>query len=106
MVGVVLGRFDGRRGWVNHLAVDPAFRHRRLGSLLMAELERRLARKGCPKVNLHVTRDNRGVVAFYESLGYATRDMVFMEKWLPRRLRTGRRKSGHPRGRGLLPVRS
>lgn len=82
IVGAVLGRFDGRRGWINHLAVDAAMRHLGLGARLMTEVERRLARKGCAKVNLHVTRENEAVCAFYERVGYARRDMVFMEKWL------------------------
>lgn len=82
IVGAVLGRFDGRRGWINHLAVDAASRHRGLGGRLMAEAERRLLLKGCAKVNLHVTPENEGASAFYQRIGYARRDMIFMEKWL------------------------
>ena len=81
-VGVVLGRFDGRRGWVNHLAVDPTGRRLGTGSALMAELEQRLARKGCPKVNLHVLPENVEVCGFYERLGYGRRALLFMDKWL------------------------
>lgn len=84
IVGAVLGRFDGRRGWMNHLAVAPAARHRRIGSTLVRELERRLRQKGCRKVNLHVVRENAGVVAFYRTLGYARADLYFLEKWLRR----------------------
>jgi ribosomal protein S18 acetylase RimI-like enzyme len=82
IIGVVLGRYDGRRGWVNHLAVDGAARRAGVGGRLMTELERRLARKGCSKVNLHVEPENRGVTRFYESLGYEVRPLVFMQKWL------------------------
>ena len=84
-MGAVLGRFDGRRGWVNHLAVDARCRHRGVGTEIMRELERRLVSKGCRKVNLHVLRGNAGVCEFYESLGYARAELVFMEKYLPRR---------------------
>ena len=82
IVGAVLGRFDGRRGWINHLAVDTTARRHGIGARLVAEVERRLARKGCAKVNLHVTRENEIVGAFYGGLGYARRDLIFMEKWL------------------------
>ncbi len=98
-VGVVLGRFDGRLGWIHHLAVDPAHRGRGLGRRLVLELERRLARAGCPKVNLHVLRSNAAVVPFYERLGYGTRDLLFLDKWLrgaPIRPHRGR----YPRDRG------
>lgn len=82
LAGAVLGRFDGRRGWVNHLAVTEAFRRLGIGHRLMVELERRLAAKGCPKVNLHVVPSNERVLRFYERLGYHRRELVFMDKWL------------------------
>jgi ribosomal protein S18 acetylase RimI-like enzyme len=82
ITGVVLGRFDGRRGWVNHLAVDPGRQGRGVGTALMVELEKRLRLKGCPKVNLHVLAENREVSAFYRRLGYAPQDLLYMSKWL------------------------
>jgi ribosomal protein S18 acetylase RimI-like enzyme len=80
--GVVLGRWEGRRGWINRLAVDPTQRHKRLGSLLVTEVEKRLKVKGCEKVNLLIDPDNSGVQVFYEQLGYSRDDLIFMEKWL------------------------
>jgi ribosomal protein S18 acetylase RimI-like enzyme len=84
IVGAVLGRFDGRRGWINHLAVSPTHRSAGLGSRLMAEVERRLSGKGCAKVNLHVLSENAAACAFYERIGYGRREMIFMDKWLRR----------------------
>ena len=82
IVGAALGRFDGRRGSVNHLAVAAEARSRGLGARLVREIEMRLRRKGCVKVNLHVEPSNAGVIAFYESVGYRPRDLLFLEKWL------------------------
>jgi ribosomal protein S18 acetylase RimI-like enzyme len=82
LIGVVLGRFDGRRGWINHLAVDPRFQGRGVGALLVGELEKRLRIKGCPKVNLHVLADNRYVAGFYRRIGYAPQNLLYMSKWL------------------------
>ena len=90
LVGAVLGRFDGRRGWIHHLAVRGSMRRQGIGARLVAEVERRLARKGCAKVNLHVIRGNESVCRFYETLGYGRRDLIFMDKWIrggPRRKR-------------------
>jgi len=82
--GAVLGAFDGRRGWIYHLAVDERHRYQGTGRVLLNELERRLRARGCVKVNLLVAADNAGVVPFYERLGYRSDELVFMEKWLER----------------------
>lgn len=82
IIGVVLGRYDGRRGWLNHLAVAPEYRRKRLGSRLVSQLEERLKAKGCEKVNLLIEASNSGVQGFYQQLGYSRDDLIFMEKWL------------------------
>jgi ribosomal protein S18 acetylase RimI-like enzyme len=82
LVGAALGRFDGRRGTINHLAVAREVRSRGLGARLVREVERRLTAKGCAKLNLHVEPSNAGVIRFYETVGYRRREMLFLEKWL------------------------
>jgi ribosomal protein S18 acetylase RimI-like enzyme len=82
IVGVVMGCYDGRRGWVNHLAVDPNYKGQGLGTQLMEEMEQRLREKGCGKVNLLIEPTNAAVQAFYQRLGYQRDELIFMEKWL------------------------
>ncbi len=82
ITGVVLGRWGGRRGWINRLAVSMAHRHKLIGSLLIAEVEKRLKVKGCEKINLLIDPDNSGVQVFYKQSGYSRDDLIFMEKWL------------------------
>lgn len=82
IVGTVMVGYDGHRGWINYLAVSPAYQRRGLGRSLMAEAETRLLREGCPKVNLQVRAGNEGVVAFYLRLGYDVEEMVSMGKRL------------------------
>ena len=82
IVAAVMGGYDGRRGWVYHLAVDPIFHATGLGTLLLAELESRLYAKGCIKINLLVERGNASVRDFYTKRGYAVDELIFMEKWL------------------------
>lgn len=69
-VGVVLGTFDGRRGWILRLAVDPAHRRRGIARRLIGELETRFAVLGCPRVNLMVMPDNVEGLRFWRALGY------------------------------------
>jgi ribosomal protein S18 acetylase RimI-like enzyme len=82
LAAAVLGTFDGRRGWVNRLATRPSRRGHGHATALLAELERRLAAKGCRKVNLLIEADNQLVTGFYEHNGYAADQLIFMEKWL------------------------
>lgn len=83
VVGAVLGGYDGRRGLIYHLAVAPRRRTEGIGRALMAEIERRLAAKGCLKSYLLATPDNREAVAFYRRLGWQVMEMVLMGKELP-----------------------
>lgn len=70
IVGVIMGAWDGRRGWLHHLAVDPAYRGRGIATALLREVEARLKAKGCIKINLLVFRDNLAARRLYEHLGY------------------------------------
>jgi uncharacterized protein len=81
--GSVFGTFDGRRGWVNRLAVTPASRGRGIATGLLAELERRLAGLGCDRVNLLIDLDNAPVTRFYGARGYQAEELIFMTKALP-----------------------
>jgi ribosomal protein S18 acetylase RimI-like enzyme len=82
VVGSVMAGYDGHRGWINYLAVDPAHRRRGIGRGLMEEAERMLAAEGCPKINLQVRSSNASVIAFYEHLGYAMDDVMSFGKRL------------------------
>jgi ribosomal protein S18 acetylase RimI-like enzyme len=82
LVGAVMGSYDGRRGWINHLAVSPQYQGNGLGTQLIGELEQRLHHKGCTKVNLLIEAANTAVQTFYQRLGYQRDQLIFMEKWL------------------------
>ena len=70
VVGVLMGAWDGRRGWLHHLAVEETWRNRGIGTALLEEVERRLKAKGCLKVNLLIHRSNADARRLYERLGY------------------------------------
>lgn len=46
LVGSALATHDGRKGWVNRIAVDPELRRRGLGRRLIAQSEQWLAEQG------------------------------------------------------------
>ncbi len=82
VVGTVMGGYDGHRGWIYSVAVNPRCRRQGIGRSLFRELEAILASRGCLKVNLQVRASNRGVIAFYEKLGFVVEQHVSMGKRL------------------------
>ena len=82
IVGSVIAGYEGHRGWINYLAVDPACRLRGIGRALMEEAERLLFAAGCPKINLQVRSTNQAVIAFYRAIGFEVDDVVSMGKRL------------------------
>ena len=74
--------YDGHRGWINYLAVAPSFRGRGHARDLMAEAERLLVARGCPKLNLQVRRTNTAARGFYEAIGYVEDEAISFGKRL------------------------
>lgn len=70
LIATVMVGYDGHRGSVYYLAVDPAFQGHGAGTALMDAAEALLLARGCPKVNVSVRADNAGVIGFYERRGY------------------------------------
>lgn len=70
VIGVVMGAWDGRRGWLHHLAVAQGHRGQGAATALVREVESRLRLKGCLKVNLLVRAGNIPARHLYASLGY------------------------------------
>ncbi len=82
IVAVVMAGYEGHRGWVDYLAVEPELQGKGLGRQMLAAVERGLAERGCPKVQLQIRRGNLGVVRFYRELGYAEDEVISMGKRL------------------------
>ena len=82
VIASVMGGYDGHRGWVYYLGVEPAYQRNGFGRQMMEAVTEKLLAMGCPKVNLQVREDNRAVVGFYENIGYTKEDRVSMGKRL------------------------
>jgi len=70
LVGTVLATHDGRKGWINRLAVAPAMQRAGLGRRLVREAEARLEALGLGIIAALVEDDNRVSMAVFERLGY------------------------------------
>ena len=88
IVGTVMGAWDGRRGWIYHLAIRPESQRKGIGSRLVREVEERLAAKGAKRVNAQVYTSNKQSLDFFKASGYETRpDLVMIGKQLRRTTR-------------------
>lgn len=82
VIACVMAGYEGHRGWLNYLAVAPEHQRRGYARAIVDEAEQLLRAAGCPKINLQVRTSNRGVIEFYQRLGYSVDDVVSMGKRL------------------------
>ena len=81
LVAVAVLTHDGRKGWINRLAVDPAYRRRGLAQRLIAEAERWFIEElGLEIWAALIERENTASQALFESMGYGRHDLVYMSK--------------------------
>ena len=81
LVGAVLCSHDGRRGYIDHLAIRKSHRLHGIGKGLVARCVYNLMRMGINKWHLFVLEDNQGAIAFWKKLGWAERvELVTMSQ--------------------------
>lgn len=81
LVGTVVGSYDGRKGCINRLAVDPKHRRRGVAKLLVTRMEKILEKKGAAVIFALVEEPNEESVKLFEKLGYVTdRSILYLSK--------------------------
>ena len=78
----IMNGYDGHRGSVNYLVVDPDLSGAGYGKILIAEAQQLLLSVACPKINFCVRTDNAKVIEFYQQLGYAIEPVHLLGKRL------------------------
>ena len=82
IISTAMAGYDGHRGSVFYLAVDPNYQNNGIGRTLMQHIEQALGALGCPKLNIVVRSSNTSVLSFYKHLGYEKDDVVSIGKRL------------------------
>jgi len=82
LIASCMGGYDGHRGCINYLAVNPQYQRKGYASEILTAVEQRLKSIGCPKVNLLVRNSNRHVLDFYDSIGYSDNQCISLGKRL------------------------
>jgi ribosomal protein S18 acetylase RimI-like enzyme len=70
IIGTVLATHDGRKGWINRLAVDSGQRRRGIGAGLVRAAEGWLEAEGMDILACLIEDDNAVSIAVFEKLGY------------------------------------
>ena len=70
MVALVIANYDGRRGWINRLAVDPDYRHLGLAAELIEKCEEFLSRYGDVIICALIEELNLPSMGLFKKNGY------------------------------------
>jgi len=92
IAGAVLCGHDGRRGYLHHLAVLPAYRKKGIGSALVNRCLTALAAVGIRKCNIFIFADNIEGKAFWQKTGWREYEGIdLMFKYVEQHDRLGQR---------------
>jgi ribosomal protein S18 acetylase RimI-like enzyme len=81
LIGVVMVTHDGRKGWINRLAVLPDHRRGGVGRWLIRAAERHLEDEGLRVIGVLIEGDNDPSLALFEAAGYRiAHDVVYLSK--------------------------
>lgn len=84
LVGAVLAGTDGRRGYLQHLAVAPSYRGRGLGRVLADKSLQALRALGIEKCHVMVRQENAQARDFWARVGWQERpDVILMSHTEP-----------------------
>ena len=76
IIGSVLGTHDGRKGWINRLAVTPEFRHHGIAQLLVEACEKAIYDKGIEIIACLIEPENTVSLDFFKHAGYTRYDGI------------------------------
>jgi ribosomal protein S18 acetylase RimI-like enzyme len=80
IVGTVLGTHDGRKGWINRLAVDTEFRRKNIAKRLVSEVENWFEENGLEVFTCVIEADNTVSIGLFKKLGYEEWDVRYFSK--------------------------
>lgn len=81
IIGSIFGTHDGRKGWINRLAVAPLHRRKGIAARLVQEVEKRLYDKGIEIIACLIEDWNGSSMAAFQRMGYKRHDdIIYLSK--------------------------
>ncbi|MDI6740886.1 MAG: GNAT family N-acetyltransferase [Candidatus Edwardsbacteria bacterium] len=81
MTGAVIASHDGRKGWLNRIAVDPDYRGRGIAKALTIAGEKTLRRHGIKIFGLLIHEYNKASLSLAQKMGYVPHtDIMYLSK--------------------------
>lgn len=76
IIGTIIGSSDGRKGWINRLAIDPEYRGKKLAGKLIKECEEYLHDLGLEVIACLIESVNTPSLSAFENAGYKISDEI------------------------------
>lgn len=76
LIGVIIGSFEGRKGWISRLAVDPMYRKRGIAKILIENIECILRKRGAKIICALIEDWNKNSMRLFEKCGYIKDDSI------------------------------
>ena len=81
IIGSILVTHDGRKGWINRLAIAPQFRNKGLAQKLIAEAEKILIQQGIEIIACLIEDWNEQSIKLFQKVGYKKHtDIIYFTK--------------------------
>uniref|UniRef100_A0A7C4UDC0 GNAT family N-acetyltransferase n=1 Tax=candidate division WOR-3 bacterium TaxID=2052148 RepID=A0A7C4UDC0_UNCW3 len=81
LVGVIIGSWDGRKGWLNRIAVEPSYQGMGIGKMLTSACEEALKERGARIFAMLIEEDNVSSLKLAERMGYKVqRSILYLTK--------------------------
>jgi GNAT superfamily N-acetyltransferase len=76
LIGVIVGTYESRKGWLNRLAVVPEHQGKGVGRALVSEMEGRLRNRGLQIFAVLIEDGHDASMALFQSSGYEVHDGI------------------------------
>lgn len=81
MIGMIMGSYDSRKGWLNRLAVIPEHQGKGIAKALVQEMEKRLKTKGFRIIATLIEDGHDASMALFKEAGYIVHnDIAYLTK--------------------------